>query len=311
MSPAPPSRIHIDTDPGLDDLLALALALACPELEIVGVTTVAGNAGIEAVTDNAQRFLALAGCEAPLGRGAARPLTRDQHDATSYHGQDGRAGIPIPALDRRPLPSAETVLLSSLREQKVDQVLALGPLTNLAALLEQEPECLAQTELIWMGGTLSEGNVTGLAEFNAYADPAAAERVLEAQTQLRIVGLDVTRDTHIVPSMLPRGRFGDTEMGRLIWNVLQAQLRAEEPVHGTPRATLHDPCALLACLPLDLVRWEPKSLEIHLEDDHERGRMREQNQDLRRASYASEVDTERATELFLTRLKHYASGQSI
>lgn len=310
MTEAPqPTRIHIDTDPGLDDLLALALAFGSPELEVTGVTTVAGNASLESVTDNAQRFLALAGSDVPLGRGAAEPRALECRDATTYHGQDGRGGVPIPALDRRPIPDAQQVLRASLIDRCCEIVLALGPLTNIAAALDSEPELFAHAELVWMGGTLSEGNVTGTAEFNAYADPAAVERVLEAGLRMRIVGLDVTRDTHVVRMQLPRNRFGNTGMSRLIWNILDAQMRAEEPVHGTPRATLHDPCALLACLPMDLFRWESKALVIHVGEGDQRGRMQEQNQGPNQALYASEVHTERVLRLFLERLEQYASSR--
>lgn len=308
MTDAPePTRIHIDTDPGLDDLLALALAFASPELDVTGVTTVAGNASLESVTDNAQRFLALAGSEIPLGRGAAKPRALEPCDATNYHGVDGRAGISIPALDRRPIPDAQQVLRTSLVDRCAEIVLALGPLTNIAAALDAEPELFAHTELVWMGGTLSAGNVTGAAEFNAYSDPAAVERVLDAGLRLRIVGLDVTRDTHLVASQLPRNQFGDTSMSRLLWNILSAQMQAEEPVHGAPRATLHDPCALLACLPMDLFRWETKALEIFVGEGDQRGRLQEQGSN--QALYASEVHGERVLGLFLERLERYASSR--
>ena len=118
-------RVHIDTDPGVDDLLAIALALASPELRVEGLTTVAGNVSLEVATDNARRFLQLAGLELPIGQGAAAPLALDAVDAHHIHGPDGRHGVELPAVPATALPSAGALLRSSLREQHIDQIIAL------------------------------------------------------------------------------------------------------------------------------------------------------------------------------------------
>ncbi len=309
----PPRRIHIDTDPGLDDLLALALALASPELSVVGVTTVAGNAGIDATTENAQRFLALAGVDLPLGRGAAAPLGLSPVSADLYHGADGRRGIPIPAIDRRPLPSAREVLRQSLAGRGVSAVLALGPLTNVAALIEEDAALFENVEIVWMGGSLSEGNATPVAEFNCYADPIAAEAVLASGFPVRVIGLDVTQLVRLRAADLDRHPFGPSEMGRLLHAVLSAQMDAEEPLAGERRATVHDPCALLACCALDLFRYEPKELHVTIEEGRERGRLCEAPRaqsaaGLELVHYAVEVDTPRLATLFLERLARYCDG---
>ncbi len=308
-------RIHVDTDPGLDDLLALALALASPELRVEGVTTVAGNASIDAVTENAQRFLALAGVSIPLGRGAGGPVALSPASAEPYHGADGRRGISIPAIDRRPLPSALEVLRASLETHGVECIVALGPLTNLAHLIESDSALLERVEIIWMGGSLSDGNVTPVAEFNCYADPAAAAAVLESGFPVRVIGLDVTRSVRLYAADLPGHLFGESEMGLLLEAVLRAQMGAEEPLAGERRATLHDPCALLAACGLDLFRWEPKNLRVSIEEGRERGRLVEAPGDGSRAGletvrYAVEVDTPRVRALFLERLAAYCGVQA-
>jgi inosine-uridine nucleoside N-ribohydrolase len=304
-------RLHIDTDPGLDDLLALALALACPEAEIVSATTVAGNASIDAVTENAQRFFALAGHELPLGRGAAAPLSLDPVNAELYHGEDGRRGISIPAIDRRPLRSAGEVLRASLGAGAVDCVLALGPLTNIALLIQQEPQLFDGVEIVWMGGCLGEGNATPLAEFNCWADPAAVAVVLGSDLEVRIVGLEVTRCVQLTATELPPRPFGTSEMGRLCEAVISAQMDAEEPLAGERRATLHDPCALLAALDLDLFRYEPKQLSVVVQDGRERGRLREETPDpnARGVRYAVEVHTPRIQQVFVERLAAYCGAE--
>lgn len=311
-APALVRRIHIDTDPGLDDLLALALALASPELRVCGVTTVAGNASIEAVTENAQRFLALAGVDVPLGRGAAGPIALSPASAEPYHGPDGRRGIPIPAIDRRPLPPAREVLRASLAEQRVSRIVALGPLTNLAALLEEDAALFEGVEIVWMGGSLSGGNVTADAEFNCYADPAAAEAVLASGFPVRVIGLDVTRSVRLVPDDLRARPFGTGAMGKLLEALLCAQMDAELPLAGERQATLHDPSALLAAGHLDVFRYEPKELHVAVEEGHQRGRLREAGRarsatGLEMVHYAVEVDAPRISTLFLERLSAYCS----
>ena len=302
-------RIHIDTDPGLDDLLAIALALASREAHVHSLTTVAGNASIDAVTENAQRFLALAGANLPLGRGAAGPLQLAPVDAETYHGRDGRRGIPIPAIDRRPLPRASEVLSRALEERAIDRIVALGPLTNLARLLDEGPGLLDGVEIVWMGGTLGAGNATAVAEFNCYADPAAAARVLGAGLPVRVVGLEVTRQVQVRGASMPEGALGRGAMGRLLEAVLLAMMESEEPIAGERRATLHDPCALLAALPLDLFRWEQKSLTVVVDEGHERGRLLECEAGAADAAppvrYAVEVNTIEVVREFWSRLSSY------
>jgi inosine-uridine nucleoside N-ribohydrolase len=273
VAPPPPRRIHIDTDPGLDDLLALALAFASPELELVGVTTVSGNARIEAVTENAQRFLALLGSEVPLGRGAATPLALSAQRAEHFHGKDGRRGLAIPAIDRRPLPPARDVLRASLRLRRAEALVALGPLTNVAALWLEEPALFAGVEVVWMGGTLGRGNATAAAEFNCFADPRAAEIMLGAGIRVRVVGLDVTETVRVGDDALAGPAGAASALGRFVAETLSALVRAEEPYLGERRACLHDPCALFAAFEPELFRFERRRLGVRVEEGAERGRL--------------------------------------
>lgn len=309
-------RIHVDTDPGLDDLLALALALGSPELDVRGVTTVAGNASIEAVTANAQRFLALAGESMPLGRGAEGPIALSRVDAELIHGEDGRRGVPIPAVDRRPVPAARDVLRPLLAQRALDRIVALGPLTNLAVLLEEEDAALFDgVEIVWMGGSLDGGNATGVAEFNCYADPAAAARVLGSSVPTRVVGLDVTRLVHLHERDIAPEMFGEGPMGRLIHALLAAGMDAEERIAGERRISLHDPCAILAALDPNLFRWERKQLAVIVDEGDERGRLC--GEDLpwsedaggRGVRYAVEVNGPEVQRMFLERLVAYCQQE--
>ncbi len=296
-------RIHIDTDPGLDDLLALALALASPEVKLEAVTTVAGNAAIEAVTANACGFLALAGMEIPVGRGAARPLCLTSVHSEEVHGSDGRKGIALPLRRDLPLVSARSLLIHSLRERRAERIIALGPLTNLAQLVSEEPTLFEDVEIVWMGGTLSAGNVTPLAEFNAYADPEAAARVLRSGLRIRIIGLDVTQHVRLRARDLEDSPFGESPIGHVLDAALRALMETEHPLHGEPCAVLHDPCAVAAAIFPNYFRYERKVLDARVEEGRERGRLVEHAGARSPAvDYAVEVRVPDVIQLFLERL---------
>ena len=205
-----PRPVVVDTDPGIDDALAIVLALRSHELRVELVTTVAGNVGLRAATDNARRLLALLEPrESPrLVAGASRPLRGRLTTATEVHGDDGLAGLShvrdpggrllFPA-SRGPLPSregaAEAIVAKACEHREALTIVALGPLTNLARALDTDASAmLAVGRLIVMGGAIeAPGNVTATAEFNFHADPEAADRVLTSGMRITLVGLDVTR----------------------------------------------------------------------------------------------------------------------
>ena len=192
--------IVIDTDPGVDDAVAIMLALASPEVELRAVTTVFGNVALPATTENAGRILAL--CEradVPVAVGAARPLVHPQRErAEQWHGGDGLGGraaaLPAPMAEPDPRNAVE-VLAATLRASEDPVTLVpIGPLTNIALLLAVHPELAPRiARIVWMGGSLSAGNTTGAAEFNAICDPEAAHRVLtQAEVPVTMVPLDLT-----------------------------------------------------------------------------------------------------------------------
>jgi inosine-uridine nucleoside N-ribohydrolase len=302
-------RVHVDTDPGLDDVLALAFALACPELEVVGISTVSGNAPIEVVTENAQRFLALAGEEIPIGRGAAGPLALARIDATHFHGLDGRRGVAIAGTPlSAELESARAVLARSLREQRVARVIALGPLSNVAALIAEQPELFAGVELVWMGGSLGRGNVTHVAEFNAFADPRAVRVVLESGVALRVVGLEVTEQVALRARDLAAAALPATPRGRVLESSLHALICAERGLSGEPAAYLHDPCAIAAAFAPGWFEFEPRRLRIRDEEGAERGRLRHDPAARHEALYATGVRASELRAFFLSRVAKWASA---
>ncbi|MGW4112860.1 nucleoside hydrolase [Actinosynnema sp. NPDC004786] len=190
----------IDTDPGVDDAFALALAAASPEVDLIGVTTVFGNVSLENTTRNALRLLALLGREdVPVGVGAARPLVHPHPHLSSAHGSDGLSGYAdtLPEPTRGPDARDAVTLLRDLLDQadRPVTIVPIGPLTNIALLLAAHPGLKPKIgRLVVMGGGVNGGNVTATAEFNVWSDPEAARRVLvEEDVPTTLVPMDLTR----------------------------------------------------------------------------------------------------------------------
>ncbi|MEU4739989.1 nucleoside hydrolase [Actinosynnema sp. NPDC023658] len=190
----------IDTDPGVDDAFALALAAASPDVELIGVTTVFGNVSLENTTRNALRLLALLGRDdVPVGVGASRPLVHPHPHLSSAHGSDGLSGFAdtLPEPTRGPDPRDAVTLLRELLEQadRPVTIVPIGPLTNIALLLATHPHLKPKIgRLVVMGGGVNGGNITATAEFNVWSDPEAARRVLvEEDVPTTLVPMDLTR----------------------------------------------------------------------------------------------------------------------
>jgi inosine-uridine nucleoside N-ribohydrolase len=187
------TRIVIDCDPGHDDAISILLALGSPELELIGVTTVAGNQTLDKTTRNALVTLEVAGrSDIPVASGADAPLRRELRTAVHVHGESGLDGPALPEPSARKLDSHAADFLAELIEPGV-VIVPTAPLTNLALMLERHPDVADRLErIVWMGGSIAEGNVTPAAEFNAFVDPEAAATVFASGIPITMVGLDVT-----------------------------------------------------------------------------------------------------------------------
>ncbi|HYA10014.1 MAG TPA: nucleoside hydrolase, partial [Gaiellaceae bacterium] len=199
--------VIIDCDPGHDDAIAILLALASPEVELRGVTTVAGNQTLDKTTRNALKVLELAGrADIPVAAGADRPLERTLRTAANVHGESGLDGPDLPEPTARPVDAHAVELLAELIEPGVVLV-PTGPLTNVALLLQRHPDVRERLDrIVWMGGAIAEGNVTPAAEFNAFVDPEAAAAVFASGIELTMIGLDVTHQALFTPAHAERLR---------------------------------------------------------------------------------------------------------
>jgi pyrimidine-specific ribonucleoside hydrolase len=244
-----PTPLVIDTDPGIDDALAILLALASPEVDLRLVTTVHGNVELAQTTENALRVLHLAGrSDVPVAAGARESLVHPQPErAGQVHGQAGLGGVQLPPSPARVDPRPAVVALADLLTTSPEPVTvaAIGPLTNLALLLRVYPDAAERIgRLVIMGGSAGRGgNMTAAAEFNAWSDPEAAHAVLTSTLPTVLVGLDVTLPTVLGVDGIARfaaaGPVGDRAAA-----ILQQYLDVQSTAHGRPGVVVHDALAL-------------------------------------------------------------------
>jgi inosine-uridine nucleoside N-ribohydrolase len=236
--------IVIDCDPGHDDAIAILLALASPEVELVGVTTVAGNQTLDKTTRNALVTLETAGrSDIPVAAGAAAPLRRDLRTAAHVHGETGLDGPELPEPSVGPVRSLAVDLLAELIEPGVVLV-PTAPLTNIALLLKQHPDVRKRLErIVWMGGAIGEGNVTPAAEFNAFVDPEAAAAVFASGIPITMIGLDVTHRALFTRDHAERLR-GAGRAGRFVAELSDFFQQFHERSYGFEGSPIHDAMAV-------------------------------------------------------------------
>lgn len=256
--PAASRKIIIDTDPGVDDALALLFAMCAPELRIEAITVVAGNVRLELGLLNALRMAQVAGRhDIRVSAGARAPLERRLVTATS-HGSNGLGGIefPIPAI--QPVNEPATDVIQSIASGSPGEVsiIALGPLTNVASALRKHPDLAKQIrEIVLMGGSLSGGNMTPAAEFNMYVDPEAASVVFGSGVPLTMVGLDVTRKCILTQEHVKILAAGATSISRAAARITGNDLeRARRG--GLDQRAMHDPLAVATFIDRSLVKLQ-------------------------------------------------------
>jgi pyrimidine-specific ribonucleoside hydrolase len=254
--------IVIDCDPGHDDAIAILLALASPELELRGVTTVAGNQTLDKTTRNAVKVLELAGrADIPVAAGADRPLRRELRTAANVHGESGLDGPDLPEPAVAPVGAHATDLLAELLEPGVVLV-PTGPLTNVALLLERHPDVKERLDrIVWMGGAIGEGNVTPAAEFNAFVDPEAAAAVFGSGIEVTLIGLDITHKALFTRAHADRLRAAG-RAGRAVAELSDFFQRFHESRYGFEGSPIHDALAVAEVIDPSLVTTIECNIEI-------------------------------------------------
>jgi purine nucleosidase len=251
-------RVLIDTDPGIDDAIAILLALASPELDVRGITVVHGNVPVEACTLNAFRILDLAGRrDVPVVTGAAAPLVRPARHAEAVHGPDGLGGLFPPPDDAHPFAADAAAFIAGALEETDEPttLIALGPLTNVATAILATPgvtERLAR--IVAMGGAIRrEGNVTPAAEFNIFADPEAAAIVLRSGVPITLVPLDATMRAIFPGEAAARLAGSEIPVERAVGELGGFVAAVYRTYYGIDGFALHDPLAVGAAIDPSLV----------------------------------------------------------
>jgi inosine-uridine nucleoside N-ribohydrolase len=303
------ARIILDCDPGHDDAIALLLALASPEVQLLGVTTVAGNQTLANTTANAIRVLDRIGrADVPVAAGAERPLVRAPHVAREVHGVTGLDGPQLPPPARQPERAhAIDWIAQTLRAHPEPIALvATGPLTNIALLLARYPELAGRIErIVLMGGAIGLGNVTPAAEFNIWSDAEAAQRVFSSGLDVTMVGLDVTHRALMTTVHAERLAAAGVA-GRLVADLYGFYSRFHRRRYGWEGAPVHDAVALAHTIDSTLLATRTCGVVVDTGPELSRGRT---YVDLHGAAgwepnchVAVEIDAERFLELLVERI---------
>jgi purine nucleosidase len=273
----PPRPIIIDCDPGQDDALAILLALGSPEeLEVLAVTTVAGNVPLSLTEKNARKIVELAGRhDIAVHAGCDRPLQRDLVTAEYVHGRTGLDGAELPE-PKTPLADAHAVdaIVAALRARPGAVTLCpIGPLTNIATAIRRAPDIASHIrEIVLMGGAIGEGNITPAAEFNIFADPHAAKIVFESGVKLTMLGLDVTHQVLATPERVRAIGELETAVSQAVVGLLEFYNIYDQTKRGRPGAPMHDPCVIAYLLRPDLFAGRDCHVAIETMGEHTLGR---------------------------------------
>jgi inosine-uridine nucleoside N-ribohydrolase len=266
--------IILDTDPGHDDAIALLLALASPEVEVLGVTPVSGNQTLEKTTANALKILEFVGrTDIPVHAGCPRPLVREQWAAAYVHGETGLDGPELPQPTTRPAEGHAIDFIARTVEEHDGVVLVpVGPLTNIALLLARYPGIEGRIgRIVLMGGAIAEGNVTPAAEFNIWADPEAAHRVFTSGIDVTMVGLDVTHKALLYPQKVEELRQAG-RVGALVASLYAFYHGHHERMYGWGGSPVHDALAVAHVIRDDLIQTQFRHVEVDVGQEPGRGR---------------------------------------
>ena len=263
------TKLIFDCDPGVDDAVALFMAFAArQDLELLAITTVAGNVGAELTARNAALIRQIAGRQdVPIYAGASGPLYRPPFDADAFHGPSGLGDLPLLEPTEGVAPGHAANIIADLVMDHAPGEVALavtGPCTNLALAMRLRPEIVPRLgEVVVMGGARREGgNITASAEYNIWADPHAAEIVFSSGAQCVVMGLDVTHQVRSDPARTAAIAAIDTAAARATHNLLEFSNALERDIVGGTGAPIHDPCVIAYLLAPELFTLRPCQLQV-------------------------------------------------
>jgi len=269
-------KIILDCDPGHDDAIAILLAAHHPDIDLLAITTVAGNQSLDKTTLNALKVCSLANIrDVPVARGMDRPLVRPARHAANIHGESGMDGPNIPEPDIEPVAQHGVDLLIDLLMNSDGDITIVptGPLTNIATAIRREPAILPRIKAIsLMGGAIGVGNRMPAAEFNIWADPEAAAIVFDCGRPLTLSPLEVTHQALATGDVLDRLRAANRPVASFAADLLTFFGDTYRNVFGFPAPPVHDPCAVAAVIDPDLLQAHTIRVEIETEGEWTSGR---------------------------------------
>lgn len=266
-----PQKIIIDTDPGIDDAMAIFFAFLSSGVEVVGLTTVFGNVTVEIATRNALVLAELAKQDIPVAKGAATPLVQVPNKVSEHvHGREGFGNMAARIPKGKAInETAAEFICRAINENPGEITLCpIGPLTNIALALELDPTITQKVKsVVIMGGAIARGNVTEFAEANIWNDPHAADAVFAADWDVVMVGLDVTHQVACGTADFARTARGAPVLGSFLAEATEFYLEFYESIYGKPECHLHDPAAVIAITDPQLFTIENHALAVILEGE--------------------------------------------
>ena len=264
--PSKPQRIIIDTDPGVDDAMAIFLALRSPELKVEAITAVSGNVPLAFTLPNALRLAEIAGHpEVPVAGGAAFPLVRRLVTAAYVHGNNGLGGVEFPEAKIKPVPETATELIRRIVRANPGEITiaAVGPLTNIATVLKSDPGIAKLIKsFALMGGSLSGGNITPAAEFNFYVDPEAARVVFDSGVPILMVGLDVTHKVLLRESHVRTLEAAQNPISQAAAKIMHATFGRIAKTNDETVVAMHDPLTIASLIDPSVVTLRDYYVQI-------------------------------------------------
>ncbi len=268
-------KVLMDCDPGHDDMIAIMLAAASDEIELLGITTVAGNQTGSKTFRNALRILTLINRkDIPVARGFDKPIIRDLIVAPEIHGVSGLDGADLPEPSVKPLKThaVDFIVKTVMKSDENIYLVPTGPLTNIAVALMKEPRIKDKIErIVLMGGAVFDSNVTPAAEFNIYVDPEAAKIVFESGVPITMVGLDVTDKAIFNFSDINKLEKKNGKVSRVVAPLLRFFGNANKEIYGFNGAPLHDALALSVLIDPSVVKTKPLHVDIETKGEFTRG----------------------------------------
>ena len=268
------TRVIIDCDPGHDDMMAIMLASASEDIDLLGVTTVAGNQTGDKTFENALRILTLINVEIPVARGSDKPLLRELVTAPQFHGQSGLEGAELPESNIQPMDMDAVDFIISMLEESLEKIVLIptGPLTNIALVLLKNPRIKSKIErIVLMGGGMHDSNVTPVAEFNIYVDPEAAQIVFDSGVPITLVGLDVTNKALMsfdeIESIVNANGVISSKVGPL----LKFFANVNKKIFGLNGAPIHDALAVAAVIDPTVIETKFLNVQVETSSDLTRG----------------------------------------